>query len=211
MRNRSWNSARRRLLAGAMRARPTPLLLAALTPLACWPQARRRRTRPRPRHPRRRSRSPPRGSTRCDASSETGVLTIGVRETSVPFSFLDAQKQPQGYSVDLCLRVADAIKSELQLPQHRGQVRAGVVVQPHPGAGRRQDRPRMRLDDQHARPAEGCRVRVHDVRRGHQDAREEVVERELDRGPARQDRRRHQGHDEREDAEGAERRARARR
>jgi glutamate/aspartate transport system substrate-binding protein len=46
---------------------------------------------------------------------ETGTLILGVRETSVPFSFLDAQKQPQGYSVDLCLRVADAIKSELKL------------------------------------------------------------------------------------------------
>jgi len=48
---------------------------------------------------------------------ETGTLLIGVRETSVPFSFIDAQKQPQGYSVDLCLRVADVIKSELKLPR----------------------------------------------------------------------------------------------
>ena len=48
---------------------------------------------------------------------ETGTLLIGVREASVPFSFLDAQKQPQGYSVDLCLKVADAIKSELKLPR----------------------------------------------------------------------------------------------
>ena len=48
---------------------------------------------------------------------ETGVITLGVRETSVPFSFLDAQKQPQGYSVDLCLKVAEAIKSELKLPR----------------------------------------------------------------------------------------------
>jgi glutamate/aspartate transport system substrate-binding protein len=48
---------------------------------------------------------------------ETGTILIGVREASVPFSFLDAQKQPQGYSVDLCLKVADAIKSELKLPR----------------------------------------------------------------------------------------------
>ncbi len=40
-----------------------------------------------------------------------------MRETSVPFSFIDAQKQPQGYSVDLCLRIADAIKAELKLPR----------------------------------------------------------------------------------------------
>jgi glutamate/aspartate transport system substrate-binding protein len=48
---------------------------------------------------------------------ETNALLLGVREASVPFSFLDAQKQPQGYSVDLCLKVADAIKSELKLPK----------------------------------------------------------------------------------------------
>ncbi|HQR09827.1 MAG TPA: amino acid ABC transporter substrate-binding protein [Casimicrobiaceae bacterium] len=48
---------------------------------------------------------------------ETGTITLGVRETSVPFSFLDAQKQPQGYSIDLCLRVAETIKAELKLPR----------------------------------------------------------------------------------------------
>ena len=48
---------------------------------------------------------------------ETGTILVGVRETSVPFSYLDAQKQPQGYSVDLCLRVADAVKAELKLPR----------------------------------------------------------------------------------------------
>ena len=48
---------------------------------------------------------------------DTGTLTIGVREASVPFSYIDAQKQPQGYSIDLCLRIADAIKSELKLPR----------------------------------------------------------------------------------------------
>jgi glutamate/aspartate transport system substrate-binding protein len=48
---------------------------------------------------------------------ETNSLLLGVREASVPFSFLDAQKQPQGYSVDLCLKVADAIRSELKLPK----------------------------------------------------------------------------------------------
>lgn len=48
---------------------------------------------------------------------DSGTITIGVREASVPFSFIDAQKQPQGYSIDLCLRVADAVKSELKLPR----------------------------------------------------------------------------------------------
>ena len=48
---------------------------------------------------------------------DSGTITIGVREASVPFSFIDAQKQPQGYSIDLCLRIADAVKSELKLPR----------------------------------------------------------------------------------------------
>jgi glutamate/aspartate transport system substrate-binding protein len=48
---------------------------------------------------------------------DTGTITIGVREASVPFSFIDAQKQPQGYTIDLCLKVADAVKSELKMPR----------------------------------------------------------------------------------------------
>jgi glutamate/aspartate transport system substrate-binding protein len=46
---------------------------------------------------------------------ETGTILIGVREASIPFSYLDAQKQPQGYSVDLCHKVVEAIKAELKL------------------------------------------------------------------------------------------------
>jgi glutamate/aspartate transport system substrate-binding protein len=48
---------------------------------------------------------------------DTGAITIGVREASVPFSYIDAQKQPQGYSIDLCLKIADAIKTELKMPR----------------------------------------------------------------------------------------------
>jgi len=48
---------------------------------------------------------------------DSGAITIGVREASVPFSFIDAQKQPQGYSIDLCLKIADAVKTELKLPR----------------------------------------------------------------------------------------------
>jgi glutamate/aspartate transport system substrate-binding protein len=48
---------------------------------------------------------------------DSGAITIGVREASVPFSYIDAQKQPQGYSIDLCLKVADAVKTELRMPR----------------------------------------------------------------------------------------------
>jgi glutamate/aspartate transport system substrate-binding protein len=47
---------------------------------------------------------------------ETGVITIGHREASTPFSYLNASKQPVGYSVDLCLKIVDEVKAKLQMP-----------------------------------------------------------------------------------------------
>jgi ABC-type amino acid transport substrate-binding protein len=48
---------------------------------------------------------------------QTQTITIAHREASVPFSYIDdSTKKPVGYAVDLCLRVADAIKRELKLP-----------------------------------------------------------------------------------------------
>jgi ABC-type amino acid transport substrate-binding protein len=48
---------------------------------------------------------------------ETGVITIAHREASVPFSYVDDQKRPLGYGIDICLKVVDAIKTELRLPR----------------------------------------------------------------------------------------------
>ena len=39
-----------------------------------------------------------------------GKLVIAHRESSVPFSYLDANKQPVGYAVDLCLKLAEAVR-----------------------------------------------------------------------------------------------------
>ena len=48
----------------------------------------------------------------------TNALTIGYRESSPPFSFVSAgDPAPKGYSIDLCLRIADSIKKELGLTQ----------------------------------------------------------------------------------------------
>ncbi len=47
---------------------------------------------------------------------DTGEITIGYRDASVPFSYLDDKQQPVGYSMDLCLRVVDAVKADLKLP-----------------------------------------------------------------------------------------------
>ena len=48
--------------------------------------------------------------------SDAGAIAIGYREASSPFSFLDANKQPAGYAIDLCLKVADEVKGILQKP-----------------------------------------------------------------------------------------------
>jgi len=47
---------------------------------------------------------------------DTGEITIGHRDAFVPFSYLDDKQQPVGYSMDLCLRVVDAVKAELKMP-----------------------------------------------------------------------------------------------
>ena len=47
---------------------------------------------------------------------DSGEITLGHRDASVPFSYLDDKQQPVGYSMDLCLRVADAVKADLKLP-----------------------------------------------------------------------------------------------
>jgi glutamate/aspartate transport system substrate-binding protein len=47
---------------------------------------------------------------------ETGAITIGYRESSIPFSYLDDKQQPIGYAMDLCMKVVDAVKAELKMP-----------------------------------------------------------------------------------------------
>jgi len=46
---------------------------------------------------------------------ETGAITLGHRESSVPFSYYDDKQQVVGYAMDLCYRIVDAVKSELNL------------------------------------------------------------------------------------------------
>jgi len=47
---------------------------------------------------------------------DTGSITIGHRESSIPFSYLDDQQKPVGYAMDLCLKIVEAVKTELKLP-----------------------------------------------------------------------------------------------
>src|SRR5262249_43955046 len=51
-----------------------------------------------------------------DKLKETGVISLGYRETSRPFSFVGTDGKPAGYSVDLCRQIVDALKQGLKLP-----------------------------------------------------------------------------------------------
>src|ERR1043165_7196576 len=46
---------------------------------------------------------------------DTGEITIGYRETSIPFSYLHDKQQPIGFAMDICRKIADAVKTELKL------------------------------------------------------------------------------------------------
>jgi len=48
---------------------------------------------------------------------ESGVITLGHRDASIPFSYIaDASGKPVGYSHDIQLKVVEAIKKDLDLP-----------------------------------------------------------------------------------------------
>lgn len=51
----------------------------------------------------------------------SGSITLGHRESALPFSYLDAQRKPVGYTLDLCAHVVEAIKKALALPELKTQ------------------------------------------------------------------------------------------
>jgi len=44
---------------------------------------------------------------------DTGTIILGVRDSSIPFSYLDNQQSYRGYSIDLCMAAAVAIQKQL--------------------------------------------------------------------------------------------------
>jgi glutamate/aspartate transport system substrate-binding protein len=48
-----------------------------------------------------------------DRIQKTGKLTIAYRESSVPFSYLDGERRPVGYAVDICRHLAEAVRTKL--------------------------------------------------------------------------------------------------
>lgn len=60
----------------------------------------------------------------------SGTITLGVRDGSVPFSYLDDKQQYLGYSVDLCMKIVVAAQKRL------GMTDVKVVMQPVTPANR---------------------------------------------------------------------------
>ncbi|WP_301101726.1 amino acid ABC transporter substrate-binding protein [Propionivibrio sp.] len=46
----------------------------------------------------------------------SGSVTLGYRDSSAPFSYLDERRRPIGYSIDICMKVVEAIRRELKRP-----------------------------------------------------------------------------------------------
>ncbi|MBK6632187.1 MAG: amino acid ABC transporter substrate-binding protein [Betaproteobacteria bacterium] len=52
-----------------------------------------------------------------DKIKKTGTIAMGHREASIPFSYIGDNRQPAGYSVELCQRVAESVKRQLGLAE----------------------------------------------------------------------------------------------
>jgi glutamate/aspartate transport system substrate-binding protein len=48
--------------------------------------------------------------------ADAGSISMGIRESSYPLSYLDEKQQPIGYHIDICHRIVDAVKARLKLP-----------------------------------------------------------------------------------------------
>ena len=51
-----------------------------------------------------------------DRIKATKTILLGHRDSSVPFSYVDPDRRPAGYSVDLCQRVVEDLRRDLELP-----------------------------------------------------------------------------------------------
>jgi len=59
---------------------------------------------------------------------ETGAITIGYRESSVPFSYLNARKEPIGYSIELCRKLVELLGGRITAAVDDGQFVATVIL-----------------------------------------------------------------------------------
>lgn len=50
---------------------------------------------------------------RLEKIKSSGEIALGHRDASIPFSYLDDNQQPIGYSMDICAKVVEAVKAKL--------------------------------------------------------------------------------------------------
>ena len=50
-----------------------------------------------------------------DKIKKSGTVTLGHRDTSIPFSYYDNKQQVVGYAIDICMNIVDAIKANLKM------------------------------------------------------------------------------------------------
>src|SRR5512140_2524485 len=46
---------------------------------------------------------------------DTRAITLGFRDSAIPFSYLDDNQKPIGFAMDICYKIVDAVKKELKL------------------------------------------------------------------------------------------------
>jgi len=51
-----------------------------------------------------------------DKVKKDGEITMGIRESSYPLSYLDDKQQPIGYHIDVCNKIVEAVKAQLKMP-----------------------------------------------------------------------------------------------
>jgi glutamate/aspartate transport system substrate-binding protein len=56
------------------------------------------------------------GKSTIDRIKASKTIAMGYRQSSVPFSTVNAEGKPVGYSIDLCNRVADDLRKDLAMP-----------------------------------------------------------------------------------------------
>jgi glutamate/aspartate transport system substrate-binding protein len=51
-----------------------------------------------------------------DKIKQTGAITVGHRDASIPFSYYDDQQRPVGYAMDICAAIVEGVKKQLNMP-----------------------------------------------------------------------------------------------
>src|SRR5215212_11882863 len=46
---------------------------------------------------------------------ENGAITLGHRDSSIPFSYLDDNQKPIGFAMEICYKIVEEVKKELKL------------------------------------------------------------------------------------------------